>query len=92
MLASVTGPYSKRHLDIKKVDQGSLVDFCKDYKDVNYFKLNASIYIVTKSFLEQRKAFTAEAMAYYVMPEERSVDIDTEFDFKLAEALWHASS
>lgn len=51
------------------------------------YALNGAVYVARIDWLEQAKAFlTAETVAY-VMPRERSVDIDTALDFKLAEAL-----
>ena len=52
-----------------------------------FYRLNGAIYIVnTKMF--QRDKFLYKAGSYaYVMEQARSVDIDTEMDFKLAEVI-----
>lgn len=52
-----------------------------------YYRLNGAIYIV--SIAEFRKdAFLYRENAYaYIMSKDRSVDIDTELDFRLAEFL-----
>lgn len=52
-----------------------------------YYRVNGAIYIVSIS--EFRKdAFLYRENAYaYIMPKERSVDIDTESDFRFAEFL-----
>lgn len=52
-----------------------------------YYRLNGAIYIV--SVLEFRKdPFLYRENTYaYIMPRDRSVDIDTEFDFRFAEFL-----
>lgn len=52
-----------------------------------YYRVNGAIYIF--SIPEFRKdSFLYRENAYaYIMPEDRSVDIDTEFDFRFAEFL-----
>lgn len=48
-------------------------------------KLNGAIYIYYLSVLRAYKRFFVENMLVYLMPKERSVDINTEKDFYLAE-------
>lgn len=49
--------------------------------------LNGAIYIAnTRAFLEQKTFLTAVTCAY-LMPKERSFDIDTELDFQLCEYM-----
>lgn len=51
------------------------------------FDMNASIYIWTrKSFLESDTVFNGDTQLYE-MPEERSIDIDSELDFKFVEFI-----
>ncbi|KPK27758.1 MAG: CMP-N-acetlyneuraminic acid synthetase [Desulfobacterales bacterium SG8_35_2] len=50
-----------------------------------YYRLNGSIYLAFADYLEQQEGFWGNLTYAYVMPIERSVDIDTEFDFKMAE-------
>ena len=51
------------------------------------FDMNASIYIWKRNcFLNQKGLFTKRT-GLYIMPEERSIDIDSEVDFKLVELL-----
>lgn len=51
------------------------------------FDMNASIYVWTRdSILEDTNLFSNKT-GLYVMPEERSLDIDTEFDFSIVSAL-----
>lgn len=51
------------------------------------YALNGAVYVARIDWLERAKSFlTAETVAY-AMPRERSVDIDTALDFKLAEVL-----
>ncbi len=51
-----------------------------------YF-LNGAVYVAHKEWLIQTRSFVSNGTVGYVMPRERSVDIDTEFDFKIAEFL-----
>lgn len=52
-----------------------------------YYRINGAIYAVrTSYFLKTQDIFECNAYAY-VMPKERSIDIDTQFDFSFAEYL-----
>lgn len=52
-----------------------------------YYRPNGAIYIVSvEEFRKDRNLYRAGSYAY-IMPQERSVDIDTEEDFRLAEYL-----
>lgn len=53
----------------------------------NYYCPNGAIYIITPKSLRKNKTFYPKRTIPYIMPKERSVDLDTEFDFKLAEFL-----
>ncbi len=54
----------------------------------NYYKINGCIYIVnTNTFLKEKTFFTKDKTYGYVMPKEKSIDIDDSFDFIVAEAL-----
>ena len=52
-----------------------------------YYRLNGAIYIVNiRRFMKERFFYCPGSYAY-IMDQDRSVDIDTEIDFKLAEIL-----
>lgn len=52
-----------------------------------YYRPNGAIYIQTvKDFYEDSYLYRKGSFAY-IMPKERSVDVDTEFDFHFAEFL-----
>lgn len=52
-----------------------------------YYRLNGAIYIATvNSFLEKNTVYGEKSFAY-VMETSKSVDIDTELDFIIAEAI-----
>ncbi|MBQ9025561.1 MAG: acylneuraminate cytidylyltransferase family protein [Methanobrevibacter sp.] len=50
-----------------------------------YYSPNGAIYITTPKILKEKKTFIPKRTIPYVMPKERSIDLDTPFDFKLAE-------
>ena len=52
-----------------------------------FYRLNGAIYIVdVVGFRKDRFLYRSGSFAY-IMPQERSVDIDTMIDFKLAELI-----
>lgn len=53
----------------------------------DYYRINGALYIVRVDKLDGVDDMYHPGCYAYVMPQERSVDIDTEFDFKLAELL-----
>lgn len=51
------------------------------------FDMNASIYAWTRASLLGSERVIGENTGIFVMPEERSIDVDSEIDFKLVELL-----
>lgn len=51
------------------------------------YLLNGAIYLSKSAFLKKNASFYGNDTCGYVMPEERSIDIDTLNDFLVAEAL-----
>ncbi|OHE00538.1 MAG: flagellar modification protein B [Sulfurimonas sp. RIFCSPLOWO2_12_36_12] len=51
------------------------------------YDMNASIYIWKRDSILNEKTLFLETTGLYVMPEERSIDIDTELDYKFVEFL-----
>jgi CMP-N-acetylneuraminic acid synthetase len=51
------------------------------------YVLNGALYLASRSFLMNEQAFIRQDTVGYVMPPERSVDIDTLFDWQWAEFL-----
>ncbi len=51
------------------------------------YDMNASIYIYKKDFLLRTKTIHSDNTMVYIMPQERSIDIDTPLDFKFVEFL-----
>lgn len=55
------------------------------------FVLNGAVYVFTTEFIRESNKLFDEDSAAYVMPKERSVDIDDRIDFLIAETLLNAS-
>jgi len=55
------------------------------------YDMNASIYIWKRDIILNEKSLFLEHTGLYVMPEERSIDIDTEFDYRFVEFLMKES-
>ena len=51
------------------------------------YDMNASIYIWKRDIILNENSIFLENTGLYVMPEERSIDIDTELDYKFVEFL-----
>lgn len=51
------------------------------------YDMNASIYVWTRRALFDAETLFQERTGLFVMPEERSIDIDTELDFTLVECI-----
>lgn len=51
------------------------------------YDMNASIYIWKRNIILNENTLFLEKTGLYVMPEERSIDIDTELDFEFVEFL-----
>ena len=51
------------------------------------FDMNASIYVWSRDFLINEKTLFSRDTIVYDMPEERSLDIDNELDFKIVKHL-----
>lgn len=54
-----------------------------------YYQINGAIYIVkVKNLLEENFDIYSKNSYAFIMPRERSLDIDTEMDFTIAEAIF----
>jgi CMP-N,N'-diacetyllegionaminic acid synthase len=51
------------------------------------YDMNASIYIWKRDIILNKKSLFLENTGLYIMSEERSIDIDTELDYKLVELI-----
>jgi CMP-N-acetylneuraminic acid synthetase len=51
------------------------------------YDMNSSIYVWWKELLKEKKKVFLDKTKIYVMPKERSIDIDDNIDFKIAEIM-----
>jgi CMP-N,N'-diacetyllegionaminic acid synthase len=56
------------------------------------YDMNASIYIWKRDIILNKNSLFLETTGLYVMPEERSIDIDNELDFEFVEFLMRKSN
>jgi CMP-N,N'-diacetyllegionaminic acid synthase len=49
---------------------------------------NGALYLAECAWLEKKRSFVSEETGAFLMPPERSIDIDTEFDWNIAEFLF----
>ena len=52
-----------------------------------FYRLNGAIYLAYWSYLREQRTFFGQETFAYIMPRDRSIDIDSEIDLKLAEIL-----
>ena len=52
-----------------------------------FYRLNGAIYLAYWDYIKEQKGFFGKETFAYIMPKERSVDIDGEIDLRLAEIL-----
>lgn len=57
----------------------------QQYKDS--FQINGALYIAFFDYICSKKSWYGSKTFAYIMPESRSVDIDTELDFRIAEFI-----
>jgi N-acylneuraminate cytidylyltransferase len=51
------------------------------------YKLNGAVYVAQCHWLSKKKSFLSDQTIAHVMPQERSIDIDTELDLQLVSLL-----
>lgn len=51
-----------------------------------YYRYNGAVYLINRTELDQAQMFKKKCYAY-IMPQDRSIDIDTELDFRIGEIL-----
>ncbi|MFC1621715.1 cytidylyltransferase domain-containing protein [Candidatus Omnitrophota bacterium] len=67
---------------------GSMKDFTSN-KHIKgpYYTLNGAIYVSHVDHLRKKKEFVGSKTFAYIMPRERSIDIDDKLDFSIADQL-----
>ena len=90
---SVVQVFAVHPILMKRIEGDRLMPFCmeekegtrrQDYQPPAYMR-NGAIYLTRRDILMERGSIWGEVVRPYVMPEERSLSIDNELDFKLAE-------
>jgi CMP-N-acetylneuraminic acid synthetase len=74
-------------------DTGALIPFLKTEMPTRRqnlspaFRPNGALYVMTREYLEGNASFYGEKTKAFVMPPERSLDIDTPWDLELARLI-----
>ena len=78
-------------LEVRQLDGGRIVfrdDFQRPRQDYEpAMAINGAVYCARTSYWFLHDGFYGPQTVGYVMPPERSLDIDTEWDLKVARAL-----
>lgn len=92
---SVVRVYDVHPVLMKRIENGHLVPFCvpeiegtrrQDY-DPPAYKRNGCIYLTRREVVMERGSIWGDVVRPYVMPEERSVGIDTELQLHMVDLL-----
>lgn len=93
----ITGTPSRRspYFNLVELNQNGFVERSKDLENPIYrrqdspkcFDMNASIYIWKREAFFNNKSILTNNTSLFVMPEERSIDIDSELDFEIVKFL-----
>jgi len=97
----ITAMPSRRspYFNLVELDDKGIVGLSKQLKTAvvrrqdapKTFDMNASIYIWTRENLLKSDTLFSDKTGLYIMPEERSIDIDAELDFEFVEFLMRKS-
>lgn len=94
-IISVVQVYEHHPSLMKRIEDGLLLPFCveekegtrrQDYSPAAYMR-NGAIYLTRRDVLMERDTIWGERICPYVMPRERSVNIDDELDLIVADRL-----
>ncbi len=97
---SVVQVFSVHPILMKKIENNKLLPFCieeiegtrrQDYFPPAYMR-NGSMYLSKRDVIMKKNSIWGKDICPYIMPESRSVNIDSEMDFKLAELLFSEST
>jgi CMP-N-acetylneuraminic acid synthetase len=92
---SVVQVFSTHPILMKRIQGDQLVPYCieekegtrrQDYQPPAYMR-NGAIYLSRRDTIMENSSIWGKTIRPYIMPEERSVNIDSQLDFKLAEFL-----
>lgn len=92
---SVVQVFSVHPILMKRIENNQLRPYCieetegtrrQDYQPPAYMR-NGAIYLTRRDVLMEQNSIWGKVIRPYVMPEERSIGIDSELDLKLVEIL-----
>ncbi|MGD0709113.1 MAG: acylneuraminate cytidylyltransferase family protein [Anaerolineaceae bacterium] len=92
---SVVQVFSTHPILMKKIENDHLLPYCieekegtrrQDYQPPAFMR-NGAIYLVRRDVVVEKGSMWGDLIRPYVMPEERSVNIDSEMDLRLAELM-----
>ena len=92
---SVVQVFSTHPILMKKIENDRLLPYCIEEKEgtrrqdyqPQAFMRNGAIYLVRRDVVFEKGSMWGDVVRPYVMPEERSVNIDSEMDLRLAELM-----
>ena len=90
---SVTEAHRNPYFNMVEINKAGKVSLVKkgSYGDrqsaPSVFDMNSSIYVWRKDALRKSKSLFFRNTRIYIMPKERSIDIDDELDFRISEFL-----
>jgi N-acylneuraminate cytidylyltransferase len=67
--------------------RGSDYVLCRQMIKDRVYAPNGAVYVARTPWLKERRSFMSEGVKGYIMPPERSIDIDSKLDHFIAEAL-----
>jgi CMP-N-acetylneuraminic acid synthetase len=92
---SVVQVFATHPILMKRIENNRLVPFCieekegtrrQDYSPDAYMR-NGAIYLTRRDVIMNKSSIWGDSITPFIMPEERSVNIDSLMDLKLAEML-----
>jgi CMP-N,N'-diacetyllegionaminic acid synthase len=99
-IVSITSANSTHPAKLKLMEDGILKPYLggspqqparQDFS-FDVFKTNGAIYLTKRDVLMEEGSFYGSRPLGFIMPPERSIDIDTRIDFEIAEFLWRQMS
>lgn len=90
---SVAESHRNPYFNMVEEDENGMIRLVKDgdcltrQSAPKVYDMNASVYVWWKNILKNERALFLKKTIIYIMDKERSVDIDDDLDFKIAEFL-----
>lgn len=92
---SVVQVFAVHPILMKRIENNQLLPFCIEEKEgtrrqdyePSAFMRNGAIYLTKRNILMDKNSIWGETIRPYVMPEQRSLNIDSEMDLKLVDLI-----